>query len=103
MSAKLKKRDSKLTAEPVEIPPSVASAQIRPEFLRLPKGKELCPHTGMARGGLNELILPTERNSNKPPVKSFVLRKRGARTGIRLIDYQSLIAHIRAHPEGLAA
>jgi len=48
---------------------------------------------------LNELILPTPRNDFKPPVRSFCLRQRGARTGIRLIDYLSLRTYILAHEE----
>jgi len=89
------------TAAPLEIPPRSASinpAQI--EFLRLPPVGERCPVTGMSRAGLNALILPTEANDFHPSVKSFCLRQRGARTGIRLIDYQDLRRHILAHAEG---
>jgi hypothetical protein len=82
------------TVDEVEIPSSNPDP-LRPEFIRLPKPGHLCPHTGMSRSALNDLILPTENNGNKPPVKSFVLRKRGAKTGIRLIDYASLADHIR--------
>ena len=46
------------------------------------------------------LILPCPQNCNKPPVRSFVLRQRGAKTGIRLIDWQSLRAYIRATNKG---
>lgn len=88
------------TSSAVDTPPrqlTVNPAQI--EFLRLPQPKCRCPITGMSRSALNELILPTPRNRNKPPVKSFCLRQRGAKTGIRLVDYQSLRAHIRANAE----
>ncbi|MBI5384256.1 MAG: hypothetical protein HZA90_06170 [Verrucomicrobia bacterium] len=81
------------------IPPQVIVAPIQPEFLRLPKPGLLCPFTGMTRSALNELILPTERNSFKPPVRSFVLRQRGAKTGIRLVDYAHLSKFIRQHPQ----
>lgn len=87
----------------IEIPPRVVAVPTEPEFIRLPKPGELCPHSGMARSALNELILPTDANGHKPPVKSFVLRKRGARTGIRLISWASLKTHILAHEEGKAA
>jgi len=63
-----------------------------PEFIRLPKAGERCPFTGLSRSYLNSLIL-----GPNPPVKSFVLRKRGARTGVRLISYDSLLAYIRKH------
>jgi len=96
------KSERKATTAPLEIPARPASinpAQI--EFLRLPPVGERCPVTGMSRGALNGLILPTPANGNKPPVKSFCIRQRGARTGIRLIDYQSLRQHILSHAEGV--
>lgn len=84
------------TAANIEIPPRVVAAPIEPEFLRLPKPGSLCLYTGLSRSAINELILPTPRNGFKPPVRSFCLRQRGARTGIRLVDYGSLRAHILA-------
>ena len=56
----------------------------------------------MTRAALNGLILPTEANDHKPAVKSFCIRQRGARTGIRLISYR-IIARISfcAHAEGV--
>lgn len=51
----------------------------------------------MSRSALNELILPNEHNDHRPPVRSFVLRKKGAKSGIRLIDYASLRAYIRSN------
>jgi hypothetical protein len=77
----------------------LASSYGKPEFLRLPPPGQQCAFTGMSRSGLNDLILPTPENDFKPPVKSFCLRKRGARTGIRLIDYDSLISYIRGHED----
>jgi hypothetical protein len=74
----------------VAIPPAPRAGTFEPEFIRLPKPGLLCPWTGMARSALNELILPTPRNDYKPPVRSFCIRKRGARTGIRLVDFKSL-------------
>lgn len=79
-----------------------AGAAIQPEFLRLPKPGRLCPLTGLARSAINELILPTSRNGFKPPVRSFSLRKPGARFGIRLVDYASLRAYILAHDAALS-
>lgn len=48
---------------------------------------------------MNDLVLPTEKNRQKPPVRSFVIRQRGARTGIRLVDYESLRQFILRHEE----
>ncbi|HEY5909184.1 MAG TPA: hypothetical protein VJA21_01125 [Verrucomicrobiae bacterium] len=79
--------------------PDPAQPPARPEFLRLPKPGLLCPYTGLTRSAINELILPTPRNGNKPPVRSFCLRQRGAKTGIRLVDYDSISAYIRQHEE----
>jgi hypothetical protein len=71
----------------------------RPEFIRLPKGGQLCNWTGLSRSALNAVILPTVANRFQPPVRSFVLRKAGAKTGIRLISFQSLISYIHAHED----
>jgi hypothetical protein len=90
------------TTAPITIPPRVVTATIEPEFIRLPKPGLPCPFTGMGRSALNELILPTPRNDFKPPVRSFCIRQRGARTGIRLVDYKSLVGYIRAHVEPMA-
>jgi hypothetical protein len=67
---------------------------LKPEFIRLPKPGKLCPHTGLSRSKLNELILPCETNSGKPPVKSISLRKRGQVRGVRLIVFDSLLAYL---------
>src|SRR5262249_42567609 len=84
------------TADPVP-PPANGAPSI--EFLRLPPPGRLCPYTGLSRSYLNLLILPCEQNAYKPPVKSFVLRKRGARKGVRIISYPSLRAHILANEQ----
>jgi hypothetical protein len=97
--ATLKNEHREATTAPIQIPPRVVIAPIEPEFLRLPKPGLLCPYTGLSRSALNELILGTPRNDFKPPVKSFCLRQRGAKTGIRLVDYASLRGHILAHED----
>jgi hypothetical protein len=72
---------------------------LQPEFLRLPRPGERDPVFGLSRGFLNFLILPTKANNYRPPVVSCVLRLRGARTGVRLVDIASLRAFILAHRE----
>ncbi|PTY08009.1 hypothetical protein DB347_07015 [Opitutaceae bacterium EW11] len=64
------------------------------EWLRLPAPGRRCPFTGLSRSTLNELTIPGPANNRKPPVKSVVLRKRGAQRGIRLISYDSLMAYL---------
>jgi hypothetical protein len=86
------------TTEPIQTPPRL-QAPAEPEFLRLPPPGVRCPFTGLSRSALNELILPTASNNFAPPVRSFCLRKRGAKTGIRLVDYASLKAHILKNAE----
>ena len=89
-----------MTTENVPTTPRIQTPA-EPEFLRLPPPGVRCPFTGLSRSALNELILPTELNGFKPPVRSFCIRRRGARTGIRLIDYASLKAYIHANAESV--
>jgi hypothetical protein len=67
---------------------------IRPEWLRLPAPGTRCRFTGLSRSTLNELTIPGPANDFQPPVKSVVLRKRGATRGIRLISYDSLMTYL---------
>ena len=91
-----------LTTEPLAIPPRVITATLKPETIRLPKPKTLCPYTGLSRSAMNELVLPCAANAFKPPVRSTVLRKRGARTGIRLVYFDSLLEHLHANVDTFA-
>ena len=68
----------------------------KPEFIRLPRPKAQCPHTGLSRSYMNQLILPSEANGYDPPVKSHSLKKRGNIRGIRLISYDSLIGYLNS-------
>lgn len=67
----------------------------RPEFIRLPKPRTLCPWTGLSRSKLNELILPSPLNGFRPPVRSVSLRNRGQIRAVRLVDFDSLMAYLR--------
>lgn len=80
-----------LTIDPISYATPIASA---PEFMRLPRSKERDPIFGLSRGYLNTLILPMRENNYRPPVVSCVLRQRGARTGVRLINVESLRRYI---------
>jgi hypothetical protein len=86
-----------VTVAPVA--PPAAAAMVIPEFIRLPKPGCLCPFTGLARSAMNDLVLPSSKNHHKPLVRSFCLRQKGAKTGIRLVDYESLRHFIRRHEE----
>jgi hypothetical protein len=67
----------------------------RPEYIRLPSPGNRCRLTGLSRSTLAELVVPCEANGHKPPVKSLVVKKHGAIRGIRLINFESLLGHLR--------
>ena len=77
-------------------PPPAASLleATKPEWLRLPAPGARCRFTGLSRSTLNELTIAGPANDGLPPVKSVVLRKRGALRGIRLISYDSLMRYL---------
>jgi len=81
------------TIQPIptlEVQGSSRQGDLNPEWIRLPtKGK--CPYTGLSRGALYNLVGSSKVNGYKPPVKSIVLRHRGAARGVRLISYDSLM------------
>src|SRR5690348_2480605 len=85
------------TTNPIRI--HEQNSTIRPEFIRLPKGREHDPWTGLSRSMLCQLILPCRENDFRPPVRSCTLRRRGTTKGVRLIDLQSLLDHINSHTE----
>lgn len=72
----------------------VSKSITKPEFIRLPKPGKLCPHTGLSRSKMNELILPCQANAFKPPVRSVSLKKRGQIRGVRLIIFDSLMGYL---------
>ena len=79
----------------VLLPPVAAPLETtKPEWLRLPAPGARCRFTGLSRSTLNELTIPGPANDSSPPVKSVVLRKRGALRGIRLISYDSLMQYL---------
>ncbi|HWY50669.1 MAG TPA: hypothetical protein VNW72_04225 [Chthoniobacterales bacterium] len=86
-----------LTTNPIRV---IEQNQIiRPEFIRLPKGREHDSWTGLSRSMLCQLILPCRENDFQPPVRSCTLRRKGTTKGVRLIDLQSLLDHINSHIE----
>jgi hypothetical protein len=84
-----------LTTEQIAATSARVASQRDPEFIRLPKTGTLCPHTGLTRSKMNELVLPCPQDDHKPPVKSVCLRQRGAIKGVRLVVFKSLIEYIR--------
>ncbi len=74
-------------------------APVQAEFMRMPKARERDPLFGLSRSYLNNLVLPYRENRYRPPVRSVVLRRPGAKTGVRLVDAVSLRQHLLAHVE----
>lgn len=77
-------------------PTAAISETTKPEWVRLPAPGGRCRFTGLSRSTLNELTIAGSANDGVPPVKSVVLRKRGALRGIRLISYDSLMQYLAA-------
>ena len=67
-----------------------------PLYIRLPKPGQQCPHCGLTRSKLNELILATPRNHFRPPVKSLNSCPPGKERGVRLIIWASLKAYLHS-------
>ena len=82
-----------------EISIVTAPPETRIEYIRLPRAKKRDPVFGLSRTTINSLVLPTALNDFQPPVRSFVLRKPGARTGVRLILVSSLREYIQAQEQ----
>ncbi len=78
----------------LQSPVAAAVEAAKPEWLRLPAPGARCRFTGLSRSTLNELTIAGPANEGTPPVKSVVLRKRGALRGIRLINYDSLMHYL---------
>ncbi len=73
---------------------SSGSAPVKPEWVRLPAPTTRCRFTGLSRSTICELVNPCEANGYNPPVKSVVLKKRGAIRGIRLVHLDSLLTYL---------
>jgi hypothetical protein len=84
------------TTDPLSVAVQTPSSA---EFIRLPRPRERDPVFGLSRTTLNALILPTAENGHRPPVRSLVIRKRGARTGVRLVDLDSLRSYLHKQVE----
>lgn len=76
------------------LPAAAISETTKPEWVRLPAPGGRCRFTGLSRSTLNELTIAGFANDGVAPVKSVVLRKRGALRGIRLISYDSLMRYL---------
>lgn len=82
-----------------ELGQRLAASYPATEWIRLPQPGAREFVSGLSRSTLNELILPSAANDYRPPVKSIVLKKRGATRGIRLIHAESLLLFLNSLAE----
>ena len=68
-------------------------------YTRIPPQGAVDPISSLNRSALDKLIRPQEANDFNPPVRTKILRARGARRGTVLIDVPSLIAYLDSLPE----
>jgi hypothetical protein len=83
-------------AEPRELEGQLKKILERvPPFPRLPQPGRRCPHCGLSRTGMVELVAPLPRNDFSPPVEA-IYRKRSerARRGIWLIPAENLFRYL---------
>lgn len=70
-----------------------------PTYIRPPLNGGRCPHCGLTRSAIYELIMPSPENGYHPPVSSRVLKKhKGAERGIRLVHFKSLMDYLDQLP-----
>ncbi|MEI8341088.1 MAG: hypothetical protein WCH43_06065 [Verrucomicrobiota bacterium] len=69
------------------------------EWIRLPADGEKCPHTGLSRSSLNEILNETDPETGEKLVLSSVKIKEGAKRGIKLINRQSLLDYLMKQAE----
>jgi hypothetical protein len=79
--------------------PEIAADRF-PAFIRLPRSGNRCPVSNLTRTAIDKLTRPQPDNDFKPPVKSRVLKARGATRGVRLVEVQSLLNYLNNLPDG---
>jgi hypothetical protein len=94
ITSKEKKMKTNAQTKYSTLPVGAGLPLTRPEFLRLPKPRTLCPFSGLSRSKMNELVLPCAANGFKPPVRSISLRNRNQVKAVRLVVYDSLMAYL---------
>ena len=58
-----------------------------------------CAYCGLTRAMLYQIAVPCRANNWKPPVISKRLKQKGSKRGVRVINFESLMAHIRNLPD----
>lgn len=66
----------------------------KPEYIPIPRTRTKCPHSGLSRSGIYNLIRPAKANGYKAVVQSCVVRLPGKVRGRRMVHYRSLMAYL---------
>ena len=78
------------------------ASQISPDltavYTRLPPSGTVDPISSLNRSALDKLVRPKEANDFNPPVRTKILRAKGARRGTVLIEVASLLAYLESLP-----
>jgi hypothetical protein len=65
-----------------------------PEYISIPHPGTKCPHSGLSRSGIYNLISATKANGYRPMVLSTVVRLPGKKRGRRIVVRQSLMQYL---------
>jgi hypothetical protein len=65
-----------------------------PEYISIPRTRTKCPHSGLSRSCIYNLIRPTKANGKKVVVASRLVRLPGKGRGRRLVHYRSLMDYL---------
>ncbi len=65
-----------------------------PEYISIPRTGTKCPHSGLSRSCIYNLIRPTKANGRKVVVASRLVRLPGKGRGRRLVHYRSLMDYL---------
>jgi hypothetical protein len=68
-------------------------------YTRLPSTGTVEPISSLNRTALDKLVRPQPENDFNPPVRTKILRTKGARRGTVLIEVESLLAYLASLPE----
>lgn len=65
-----------------------------PEYIPIPRPGTKCPHSGLSRSGIYNLISATKANGYRALVLSTVVRLPGKKRGRRMVVRQSLMQYL---------
>jgi hypothetical protein len=66
-----------------------------PKFIPIPRAGTKCPHSGLCRSTIYNLIGCSKANGNRPVVESTIVRLSGNTRGSRRVCYASLMRHLQ--------